>query len=577
VAIKGFPWPLSGFFIGYSTVARRMIRGQHQSSHYQWIMSVAIGVAAFLLAASRVNHGLVDSALPAGPGLTTDESFNIQQGVYLAHAIADHGPLIFTPHVARKVFAEPAYLPDHPPLGRLLLGFVHESTDWLVEDGQLGSLSVVAARLSSCLAFALTAWLLCEFCRRQFGFSVAVLAGTLLLLMPRVVGHARIASLETVTGLMWFVALVPLLTWFTRERPPTLRQAAVAGALWGLLMLTKVQGVLLPPVFLLWMAWRFRWNAWRVVAVWTTTGAAVWFMCWPWLWNDPVQNVLQYLGRTGIRTTLNTWYLGEPFADRGVPWHYPFVMTFSTLPVVVAVGLAVRGRLRNFDRVEQLLCLSVIVPLLVFGCPGTPVYDGVRLFLVVMPAIAILAAVGLQRLWQMARPVNENPNGMPSRNVLPWIARGCLLLTAGTVPWSVAAVNSPFAISRYSLSVYGGPGAEWLQLESSYWGDGLNGEFWSQVPEGAEVFVAPVTHQIRLSAIEQLVPIVRERRIRLTSFLYDSKKQRGLLLLIHRLADLRPSLQSPPVGAKVVAEVRADGRILAQLLDTTDADWIETP
>ncbi|MCA9066776.1 MAG: hypothetical protein KDA96_27100, partial [Planctomycetaceae bacterium] len=59
-----------------------------------------LAFAAFLIAASRINHGLIDSSLPTGPGLTPDESFNIEQGVYLSHALRQHGPLLFTPETA---------------------------------------------------------------------------------------------------------------------------------------------------------------------------------------------------------------------------------------------------------------------------------------------------------------------------------------------------------------------------------------------------------------------------------------------------------------------------------------------
>lgn len=91
-----------------------------------------LSFVASLLAASMVNHGLVDSSLPVGPGLTLDESFNIDQGVYLVDAFAHHGPLLFTPGVAREVFGTPRYLPDHPPLGRFILGASHGLTSTFI-------------------------------------------------------------------------------------------------------------------------------------------------------------------------------------------------------------------------------------------------------------------------------------------------------------------------------------------------------------------------------------------------------------------------------------------------------------
>ncbi|MEO1983915.1 MAG: hypothetical protein ABGZ24_25665, partial [Fuerstiella sp.] len=78
------------------------------------LISVLFAVVAFFLAAARINHGLIDSSLPSGPGLTLDESFNIGQGIYVLEAFLHHGPLLFTPSVAEEVFGDPVYLPDFP-------------------------------------------------------------------------------------------------------------------------------------------------------------------------------------------------------------------------------------------------------------------------------------------------------------------------------------------------------------------------------------------------------------------------------------------------------------------------------
>ena len=106
-------------------------------------------------------------------------------------------------------------------------------------------------------------------------------------------------------------------------------------------------------------------------------------------------------------------------------------------------------------------------------------------------------------------------------------------------------------------------------MESSYWSDGLNGSFWQQVPENSTVFVAPVSHQYQLQDIMSLVPIVQQRNIRLVAYEYDPNRQKGLLLLIHRLADLRPELRTVTPGTKVVAETSLDDVVLARLIDTS--------
>lgn len=505
---------------------------------------------------------MVNSGLPDGPGLTPDESFNILQGYFLADAVFEHGPLLWTPDGARQVFGDPNYLPDHPPLGRLLLGFSHELTGGLFPGADEALANVPAARLGSCVAFALTVLLLFEFSRRRYGLLTAVLAAAFLMLMPRVVGHARLASLETATSLAWLAAFVPLWAWWTSDQPPNTRRCLISGLLFGILLLTKVQGILVPPLVVVWAFYASRHRAVRPLLIWGLTAAVTFFVGWPWLWLDPIDHVMTYLGRAAERPTLYVWYLGERYEDKLVPWHYPFVMLFVTVPLVVLIPLMKRVAQRSTDRTSWLIAASSFWPLIVFALPGTPVYDGTRLFLVIMPGLSLLAAQGTAALLQ---PV---ANSTTSRR-RPLIV---LMLIVLAVPPALQVV-SPFAISSYSLLVGQQRGAAALGMESSYWVEGWNGSFWKQVPEHSTVHIAPISHQFQLGALETLVPIIAERNIRLTPYYYDPQLQRGLILLNHRLADLPPDLRAAPDGAEVVAEVRYSGTVLTRLIDTSDATW----
>lgn len=555
----------------------------------QALVSAVIAVITFVVAASRINPGLSESQLPDGPGLTLDEPFNIGQGVYLAESLGHHGPLILTPSVARRVFGSPNYLPDHPPLGRLILGIAHESAAWLIAGAETAALNVPAARLGSCFLFAVLAALVCEWSRRQFDLLTGVTASAFLVLMPQFTGHARLATLETATAFAWFAALVPLLSWWTQAGAPGSRQAIVSGLIFGLLMLTKMQAILLPPLVVVWSLWRFRSDAFRPLLCWGVAGLLVFFVFWPWLWLDPYHHLRQYLGSAADRQVLYVWYFGMRYADKMVPWHFPFVMTLITVPAFIVPCFLNRVIVRHYCRVEQLLLASVAWPLVVFSLPGTPVYDGTRLFLCVMPPLAILAARGFLLLLQLTRiippamkagPAFQNDSAIPvPKSPFSFGRKVVLIVTSLLIVRAMTsgAVFSPYAIGEYSDLVGGARGAQRLGMEASYWADGLNGEFWKSVPPQTTVFVAPVSHQFQLHDLETLVPVIRKRGIRLVAFRYDSSQQKGLLLLLHRMADLRPSMQGIPNGAQVVAEVRHDGVVLARLIDTTRATWVEKP
>ncbi len=524
--------------------------------------SSIVALVAFLLAAMMINHGLVDSDLPVGPGLTLDESFNIDQGVYLVDALGQHGPLLFTPSVARDVFGSSRYLPDHPPLGRVLLGMSHQLTSWLIPGSESTAYNVPAARLGSCLAFALTTLLIAEFARRRYGSATGLCAAVMLIGMPHVMGHARLAALESATNLAWVAAMLPLLSWWTNVKPPTTRQAILSGCLWGVLLLTKVQGILLPVIVVLWSTWQFRWRAIRPLAFYGIAGALIFVAGWPWLWLDPENNILRYLGRTTKRPTLYCWYFGQRYADSAVPWHFPFVMLLISLPAWTLTGILLRLTKKAFDPVERLLVLCVVFPLIVFAVPGVPVYDETRLFLIVMPSLAVLAGRGFT-LWMSPKDfaaavtsavVSERPAW---QKALVWTT-----ITIAPLYW----IMQPLAISQYGPLTAGNRGAAWLGMEAGYWSDALNSRFWQQVPEDSTVLVAPVSHQFQLSDIEALVPIVQHRRIKLVAWEYDESRQHGLLLLIHRLADLRPELATIPQDIDVLAEAAQNGVIYARLI-----------
>ncbi|MEZ6132178.1 MAG: glycosyltransferase family 39 protein [Planctomycetaceae bacterium] len=525
-------------------------------------VSVLLSVTAFFLAAARINHGLVDSSLPVGPGLTLDESFNIEQGIYLFDAVVTHGPGILNPATAQDVFGSKRYFSDHVPLIRFLLGTAHEGLAWLIPGAEQSVYNVPAARLGSCLLFAVTVLVLCELARRLYGMQTAVVAAVLLMLMPRVVGHARLASLETGTMLTWLTAVVPLMTWWTGERPPTTRQCVISGLMFGLLLLSKVQGILLPPLAVVWALVSFRKRSIRPLLIWGLVAGTVLFVGWPWLWLDPIGHLQQYLGKTTDRPPIHVWYFGHRYVDKHLPWHFPFVMTAVTVPVTVLLGLVLRGCQRSLERTEILLSATVLWPLIVFAIPGTPVYDGTRLFLVIMPGIALLAARGIVLFFCQTG----------SRSAMAVAAAVLLATTAATVP----RVLSPVALCDYNLLTGGPRGAFAIGMETDYWSSGLNGEFWKQVPANSTIYVAPVSHQFQLQDLEHLVPMVSRKNVQLVPFKYDPQAQRGLVLLIHRLADLPRHLRSGPDGADVVASGTWHGVILYRLVDTTRATWPQT-
>ena len=160
--------------------------------------------------------------MPEGPGLTVDEIFNVEQGVLLVEQARSLGWLNLVPGTSVEAFKpENQYLPDHPPLGRYWLGVHHQLTWWLAPPFEPeGPFVTACARTGSATAFALTVWMIGIAATSWFGRTTGLFASLALVLMPRVYGHAHLASLETITNLTCTAAVLAVAAWWNGAAPP---------------------------------------------------------------------------------------------------------------------------------------------------------------------------------------------------------------------------------------------------------------------------------------------------------------------------------------------------------------------
>jgi 4-amino-4-deoxy-L-arabinose transferase-like glycosyltransferase len=505
--------------------------------------------------------------------MTVDEGFNVGQGVALADRLLAMDLAGF-----RQIDAR---LPDHPPLGRLAIGLCHELAFlvWPPVDPRV-PYSVTCARAAPAPAFAVLVFLVGSFAGRWYGRCGGLGAAIALVLMPRVFGHAHLAALETFVNLATAATVLYLaLRWGDDPRIPAtgsatdtgrpkrdlkrlFTKAAIGGVLFGLALLTKVQAVLLPIPILLWALWHMRWRGLAAMAVWGLTGLILFVVCWPFLWDAPIDHIRQYLGRTTDRAVLYVWYFGQSIADRDVPWHYPWLMFAVTVPVGLHAlgvwGLVGPGEKAWRSRREQLILACMLFPLFVFSVPGVAVYDGERLFSFVFPLWAVLIGRGAAAAWNwgVARF---------STRVATWGLAGLFLMQSYGI-WGFG----PCWLSYYNLAAGGLPGAARLGLEPSYWGDGVTRKLLAaaaeQVPAGGTVAVLPTLHPAQWKEIQQQCPALRARDIRLEPWGTDAAANADFVLLFVRPEYLPEEFQGSLDGYHVVAAVRRQGVTLAALL-----------
>ena len=430
----------------------------------------------------------------ADPGLTWDEPIYMRAAVEYWDWFHDAPRL--QPRMASETLRRVWLSDGHPPLGKLAIMLPLATLNQQIDP-------VVAARLMPIACFALVCALLFFYVQRRFGLASGVCAAVLLAAMPRVFAHAHLASLEMPLMLTWVATI------FAFEKGIHSRfWSVVTGVCFGLALLTKFNAVLLPVLLFI---WGFIFHGGKVVpnlVCMGTIGPIMFFAGWPAMWQEPVANAISYVQfqMSGHRLPIPVYYLGKvyggkAYADLVAPWHYPFVMTLLTTPLLVlfaaAAGVfrlvwpgAVKAGANaddesapNMRPVGMLFLFAFLAPLLLVALPGAPKYDGERLFLTAFPFLAALGGIGLGWLW-------DKSFSQPRPNLLSTLLTAVLVVFGGAMLVGLVALH-PFQMSYYSEAVGGPWGAKKLGMEPTYWGDTFNDEVLQQInarlPGGGKV------------------------------------------------------------------------------------------
>jgi len=511
--------------------------------------------------------------MPSGPGLTIDETFNVQQGVVMVEAVRTYGLGMFEPAVVRDVFSPPLHLPDHPPLGRLWLGVHHHLWWWLFPpDDPDGPFVTACARAGSATAFALTILLVGSCSATWYGGWSGLMTSLGFLLLPRLFGHAHLAALETMTNLTWSASVIAVAMAWDRAKPTTWQTAAWTGAVFGLALLTKIQAVLIPLPIVIWALLRWRRHALLPLAIWGLTGFVVFFVGWPWLWLDPVGHLRQYIGGAANRATLSVWLWGQQYNDRDVPRIYALLFWLATVPltvhVLVGLGWLTSPAAKSIDPAlkpignrwtpgEFLLGVMSLWPIAVFSLPRVPIYDCERLWL---PGLAVWMMFFGRGADHVVRKVETwRPSLKPLMQTALLVVTAAHLVMLGSF--------GPCYLSYYSGAAGGITRASHVRQEMNYWGDAITRDLLVQlvesVPQGATVAMTPLLHQFQTEELVRQSPILRRHGIQLVALDSDVASPPEYVLLFRRFADLPPGWRGQPDGYEVVAEVARGGVQLA--------------
>ena len=351
------------------------------------------------------------------------------------------------------------------------------------------------------LLAAILLWVFYRFLEQRFGALAAVAAVGLLYSSPRIYCH-MMANIKDFP-LMVFYTLAVLTFARAWDRGST-RGLLAAGALWGLALGTKANALFLPAIPLalavlggLPEAWRGR----RARLTWTMAGAGalgmvVMVAVWPYLWADPLGRLAENL-RFVIQRQDTT--RPESFAP---VIHAIWLTTPPAFLALFAVGLVPCLKSAWRRRRDALLPLIWIAAVLGrYLVPQAVNYDGVRHFLELFPAMAMVAGLGVAWLAKLVS------GALPRFH--PRSVRAALLVLA-LVPGSWAVLRThPFQLAYWNAFAGGYPGARARDLPQAgdYWGTSYRlGLDWlnENAPRDALVAVPVIEHAVRLVAPQRL-------------------------------------------------------------------------
>ncbi len=287
-------------------------------------------------------------------------------------------------------------------------------------------LHILTATIGIALTFLLA--------RRLFGSAVAWIALLFLILFPPLLAHAHYNPKD----IPLFTAFVATLFFVDRARERASPGAwAIAGAMQGISVSLKPSAILLVPIIgLALLAAGLLERGKRKVPQRTIAtcliafciaGAVALLATWPTAWEDPLLPARSLLFfANGNFWTQSVLYLGNIFPAAELPWHYIPVMFFLATPIVtivcalggVVVALHSLIHRKHVWPFAVLLCWFFL-PFLLSMKTGIARYDGFRQYLFLVPAVAIFAGVGLEKIvgsrWHWAAMIPSSTMPHPRR------------------------------------------------------------------------------------------------------------------------------------------------------------------
>ena len=414
---------------------------------------------------------------------------------------------------------------EHPSLMKGLFALSHM---FLYEKWKIFSDASTAFRFPAMLSMGLALYVTYLFGARVFSRRAGVVSAIALGLMPNVFYHAHLACFDVPIMAMWITCIY---VYYCAEKHGSAGWVIAAGIVYGLTLETKHNAWMLPAVFVAHALFvhgravtRHASRTARIplpasLVAMATIGPAVFVLLWPWLWNDTLVRVQEYVSFHVHHEYYNIEFLGRTYFGPPSPKSYMPVMIAATVPtatlVLFAVGVFDRGRVvvartalalygqigkklrwprqappADKLHVDLLLLLSLVVPLAVFLLPRTPIFGGTKHWITAYPALAIFAGRGFDLVADAIESL------LRSKTKWDDTKRGAVVALAGALTlggaYAVTRHSHPFGLSAYVPFFGGTAGGADLGLNRQFWGfttQSLDGYFRKNAKPGDTVYI----------------------------------------------------------------------------------------
>jgi len=358
---------------------------------------------------------------------------------------------------------------EHPPLPKLLGGM----TTYLFHEKLNLRNTIPSFRLATLIFVFFSTYFLFQFLQELVDFKIALIATASFFFLPRVFFHSHLGAMDYPMTSLW---LMVIYTYWKGVRDR--KWIILSSILLGFALLTKVNALFIYiPLLFYWLLFHYgelrsivqkksgeRLNLFSKIIPFFIIPPIIFIAFWPWLWKDTFQRVTDYFSFHMHHAVVYVYYLGTQYPI--APWHYPWVLTFITVPLLILALFFIGWISIMFhpNKTNVFLLFNALFPLILISFPSVPKYDGVRLFLPAFPFICMIAGMGIQQIFLFAQRFKFAR--------LSYFILVCLF--ALTVYSSIVKVH-PYQSSYFNELVGGVDGAAEKGFELEYWGNAYIG------------------------------------------------------------------------------------------------------